>query len=191
MEASKREKRGTFWVADSATPVSRALASLSEADLLRLQALARLRARGLPRGVGWSDLLHEAIARALDGSRRWPPGLPFLAFLSGVMRSICGELWRQRGREAELVVFEDKVEGEVACPAPNQERILAATQAIAAIQRLFRGDEVALRIMEGLANGLSAEEIRNDANLSGVEYDSARRRMRRALIRIGLTGSAP
>jgi len=67
--------------------------------------------------------------------------------------------------------------------------------ATALFQRRFvfainvRGDEVALRIMAGLANGLSAEEIRNDANLSPVEYDSARRRMRRALIRIGLTGS--
>jgi hypothetical protein len=45
----------------------------------------------------------------LDGSRQWPPGLPFLVFLSGVMRSICDELWRRRGREAELVVFEDDV----------------------------------------------------------------------------------
>jgi DNA-directed RNA polymerase specialized sigma24 family protein len=189
MAASKRE-RGTIGVADSATPVSRVLASLSEADLLRLQALARLRARGLPRGVSWSDLLHEAIARALDGSRQWPPGLPFLAFLSGVMRSICDESWRRRGREAELVVFGDDVEGDVECPAPNQERVLAAAQAITAIQRLFRGDEVALRILAGLANGLSAEEIRNNNNLSSVQYDSARRRMRRALIRIGLTGSA-
>jgi len=93
MAASNRKKRGPIGVADAATPVSRALASLSEADLLRLQALARLRARGLPRGVSWSDLLHEAIARALDGSRQWPPGLPFLAFISGVMRSICHELW--------------------------------------------------------------------------------------------------
>ena len=103
------------------------------------------------------------------------------------MRSICHELWRRRGREPELVVFEDEVEREVACPAPNQERVLAAAQAIAAIQRLFRGDEIALRIMAGLA----AEEIRNDNNLSSVQYDSARRRMRRALIGIGLTGSAP
>ena len=189
MAASKREKQGPIGAADSATPVSRALASLSEADLLRLQALARLRARGLPRGVSWSDLLHEAIARALDGSRQWPPGLPFSAFISGVMRSICHELWGQRGREAERVVLEDDV--EVACPAPNQERVLAAAQAIAAIQRLFRGDQVALQIMAGLANGLSAEEIRNSNNLSLVQYDSARRRMRRALIRIGLTGSAP
>jgi hypothetical protein len=105
------------------------------------------------------------------------------------MRSICYELWSQRGREAERVVLEDDV--EVACPAPSQERVLAAAQAIAAIQRLFRGDEVALRILAGLANGLSAEEIRNNDSLSSVQYDSARRRMRRALIRIGLTGSAP
>lgn len=189
MEASKREK--PVGAADSGTLVSSALAALSEADLLRLQALARLRARGLPPGVSWTDLLHEAIARALDGSRRWPPGVPLLAFLSGVMRSICDELWRKRGREADLLVLEEEAGREVVCPAPNQERILAAVQAIAAVQRLFRGDEIALRIMDGLANGLSAEEIRTNNNLSAIEYDSARRRMRRALIRIGLIGSAP
>jgi hypothetical protein len=29
--------------------------------------------------------------RSLDGSRRWPPGVPLLALLSGVMRSICDD----------------------------------------------------------------------------------------------------
>src|SRR5271163_4921104 len=53
--------------------VAHALRRLTDADLLRLEALARLRARGLPGGVAWSDLLNEAIRRALDGSRPWPP----------------------------------------------------------------------------------------------------------------------
>ena len=43
---------------------------------LRLRAIARLRARSLPGGVSWSDLLHEAVVRALAGVRPWPPGVP-------------------------------------------------------------------------------------------------------------------
>ena len=170
--------------AESAVAVSRALATLPAADLLRLQALARLRARALPHGVAWSDLLHEALARALDGSRQWPPGVPLLAFLSGVMRSICDETWRRKRREAGLA-------GAAPCQAPDQERVLAAGEAIAAIYRLFAGDGVVLRIISGLASGLTAEDIRAEHGLSAVEYDTARRRMRRALLRAGLTGGVP
>ena len=46
--------------------VGAALAALSEEDLLRLRAIARLRARSLPGDMSWSDLLHEAVLRA-DG----------------------------------------------------------------------------------------------------------------------------
>ena len=45
--------------------VGAALVALSEEDLLRLRAIARLRARSLPPGgMTWSDLLHEAVLRA-------------------------------------------------------------------------------------------------------------------------------
>jgi DNA-directed RNA polymerase specialized sigma24 family protein len=192
METSELEQLAGVEAADSATSVSRALARLSDADLLRLQTLARLRARGLPHGVSWSDLLHEAIARALDGSRQWPPGLPLVAFLSGVMRSLCDEMWRRRGREAELIVTGDEVACvDVACPGPNQERVFAAVEAIAAIHRLFAGDVIASRIIADLAEGLSAEEIRAKHGLSAVAYDSARRRMRRTLLKAGLSWSTP
>jgi DNA-directed RNA polymerase specialized sigma24 family protein len=192
MEMSDVTQTSAIDATDSAAAVSRALAGLSEPDLLRLQALARLRARGLPQGVAWSDLLHEALARALDGSRQWPAGVPLLVFLAGVMRSICDEIWRRRRREAELILT--SIDGErqqVACPAPDPERVLAAGEAVATIYRLFAGDETALRIISGLASGLLAEDIRAQHGLSSMAYDSARRRMRRALLRAGLSGSTP
>lgn len=76
--------------------VRAALAALPNDDLLRLRAIARLRARALPGGVSWSDLLHEAVLRALSGTRPWPPGVPLVAFLAGVMPSLCAEQWRRR-----------------------------------------------------------------------------------------------
>jgi RNA polymerase sigma-70 factor (ECF subfamily) len=79
--------------------VGAALAALSEEDLLRLRAIARLRARSLPGDMSWSDLLHEAVLRALTGARPWPPGVPLLAFLAGVMRSLCDEQWRRHRRQ--------------------------------------------------------------------------------------------
>jgi RNA polymerase sigma-70 factor (ECF subfamily) len=163
---------------------------LSATDLLRLHALARLRAKGLPNGIGWRDLLHEALTRALDGSRQWPPGLPLLVFLAGTMRSICNEIWQRRRREAELIAFGKDADADyrgVACPAADQERVLAASEALALLYRLFTGDTIVLRIIAGLANGLSAADIRAAHGLSPVEYDSARRRMRRALLRVGMS----
>jgi RNA polymerase sigma-70 factor (ECF subfamily) len=189
MDVSILERHGVADAAGSAADVSRALGALSEIDLLRLRALARLRARGLPPGIDWSDLLNEALARALDGSRQWPQGVPFLVFLAGVMRSICDEVWRRRRREAALIAFGASAETDardVACPAADQERVLAACEAVAAIYRLFAGDRVALLIISGLANGKSADDIRVLHGLSPVEYDSARRRMRRALLRAEL-----
>jgi DNA-directed RNA polymerase specialized sigma24 family protein len=189
MDLSALEQRGVVDAAGSAAAVSRALAEMSETDLLRLRALARLRARGLPYGIDWSDLLNEALARALDGSRQWTQAVPFLVFLAGVMRSVCADVWRRRRREAELIAFGSSAEAgraDVACPGADQERTLAACEAVAAIYRLFAGDLVVLRIISGLANGQSAEDIRVLHGLSPVEYHSARRRMRRALLHAGL-----
>jgi RNA polymerase sigma-70 factor (ECF subfamily) len=110
------------------------------------------------------------------------------------MRSICDEIWRRRRREAGLVKSTTDAESEcekVASPAPDQERVVAAAQSIAEIYRLFAGDETALRIISGLANGMSADEIRATHGLSTIAYDSARRRIRRNLLRVGLSWESP
>ena len=169
-----------------------ALAALSDDDLLRLRALARLRARGLPGGVAWSDLLHEAVLRALEGTRRWPPGVPLLAFLAGIMRSLCDEQWRRRRRERPLPQAGDAAAtlADVAVEA-DPERAYAAAEALAAVDRLFASDVMALKVIAGLTNGLSAEEIQRLYGVSAVEYDTARRRMRRALLRHGLAWAWP
>jgi len=67
---------------------------------------------------------------------------------------------------------------------------MAACEAVGAIYRLFAGDVVVMRIISGLANGQSAEDIRILHGMSLVEYQSARRRMRRALLRAELSGLA-
>jgi RNA polymerase sigma-70 factor (ECF subfamily) len=174
---------------DTEDDVARALARLSETDLLRLKAIARLRARGLPGVVGWSDLMNEAFARALDGTRQLPEGLGMIAFLAGIMRSIASEHWRRLRREAGMFASGDE-EG-MADPAPDPERSLAAVQALATLDQLFAGDRTASQILAGLAGGLTAREIQESYGLTEVEYDSARKRMRRLLLRQGIKWSYP
>src|SRR5215470_14156315 len=108
---AERSGRRIVTVDNTTVDIARAIQSLSDADLVRLKALARLWTRGLPPCVGWADVVHEAITRALDGSRKWPPDVPILAFLSGIMRSICDDQLRRARREVEVLVRdEDLVE---------------------------------------------------------------------------------
>jgi DNA-directed RNA polymerase specialized sigma24 family protein len=181
-------------VDNTTADVARAIQALSDTDLVRLKALARLWARGLPPGIGWTDVLHEAIVRALDGSRKWPPGVPIVAFLSGVMRSICGDQWRRARLESEMLVRDDDVADVCASgdevKSPGPERVVAAAQSLAAIDQLFAGDALALKIIAGLAEGLTPPEICKRYGMSERQYDSTRKRMRRALLRRGLAWSA-
>ena len=173
-----------------ATPPRRdvraALAALSEEDLLRLRAIARLRARSLPPGgMTWSDPLHEAVLRALVGARPWPADVPLLAFLASVMRSLCDEQWRRHRRQNDLPIPHGG--GGVDDP----ERTCAAAEALAAIQRLFASDDAALKVITGISSGMGAEEIRCHYDMTAVEYDTTRRRIRRTLLRHDLAWSWP
>jgi DNA-directed RNA polymerase specialized sigma24 family protein len=167
--------------------VAAAIRALSNADLVRLQALARLWTRGMPGALGWADVMQEAITRALDGSRKWPPGVPILAFLSGVMRSICDDHWRFEMREARVFAREADVADVGAAltgaSSADPERVVAAAQALSDIYQLFATDNAALKVITGLADGLSAAEICQTYGMTEREYDTTRKRMRRALLR--------
>ena len=184
-QASQQVKIWGQHVGPPERDVGAALAALSEEDLLRLRAIARLRARSLPDGMSWSDLLHEAVLRALTGARPWPPGVPLLAFLAGVMRSLCDEQWRRHRRQHHLPTPHSSG------GADDPERACAAAEALAAIQRLFASDEAALKVITGLVSGMAAEDIRRHYDLTAVEYDTTRRRIRRTMLRHGLNWSWP
>jgi DNA-directed RNA polymerase specialized sigma24 family protein len=192
------------------TQTALALKLTTEMDLLRLKTIARLHARGLPPDVGWEDLLQEALTRVLTGTRTAPEGVSTVAFLAGVMRSLRSEHWRRvaaglgaggdgrrragptsdyRSYPSREAALRDAGLETAALPDPvaDPERSLIALQELDAIERLFADDPVVLRIIDGLGEGLTAEQIRATLGLSKTDYDSARRRMRRRLLREGLT----
>jgi RNA polymerase sigma-70 factor (ECF subfamily) len=108
-----------------------------------------------------------------------------LAFLAGVMRSLCDEQWRRQRRQDHLPTPHGSG------GADDPERACAAAEALAAIQRLFVSDAAALKVIKGLISGMAAEEIRRHYDLTAVEYDTTRRRIRRTLLRHGLAWSWP
>ncbi len=178
------------------TETALALELVGPVDLLRLKAIARLHARGLPPDVTWEDLLQEALTRVLVGRRRQPQGVTVVAFLAGVMRSLKSEHWRRaQGRpDSREALGVDRAPGapreiEPVDPLQDPVRALVARQALAGIERLFHGDAEALQIIAGLGDGQSPEQIRAACGLTKTDYDSARKRMRRKLLREGLTWS--
>src|SRR5207249_2418177 len=72
---------------------------------------------------------------------------------------------------------------ETGIGAADPERVVAAAQALADIHRLFAGDNAALKIIAGLADGLTAGEICKTYEMAEREYNTTRKRMRRRLLR--------
>lgn len=172
------------------THTALALDLVTEMDLLRLKSIARLYARGMPPDVAWDDLLQEAITRVLTGKRVKPEDISMVAFLGGVMRSLRADHIRRarRGLDDSLRLSPPhEAEQEVLDPTSDPERMLIATEELDKIRQLFADDLVALQIIDGLAEGLEAEQIRARYGITKTEYDSARKRMRRRLLREGLT----
>jgi RNA polymerase sigma-70 factor (ECF subfamily) len=187
MERIFERKPGIAVAVEPTADAARALRALSDADLVRLKALARLWSRGLPNGLGWADVLNEAIVRVLEGARPWPAGVPLLAFLSGVMRSICDDHWRRVRREASTRRGDlADVAGSAEDTSPGLERTLVAAQMLGEIGRLFAGDLEVSKIIAGLSEGLTARGICRQYGMTERDYDTARKRMRRALLRSGL-----
>ncbi len=167
-----------------------ALRRLSDDDLRRLEQLARLRVTGL-HALDWRDLLHEAIARLLDGSRRWPQDVDLVVFLRQTMRSIASDHWRRLEKpvvvaESELGVDQETGEGALGNamdPIASPERRVSAAETLAHIERAFKGDEDALKVMAGMAIGKSPREIQAEAGIDETRYASTQRRIRRGLAR--------
>ena len=168
-----------------------ALSQLSDADLRRLERIARLRTIGL-NDLDWQDLLHDAVTRLLDGSRRCPRGLSLVVFLRETMRSIVSDHWRRRSArpillEAELPRAEDGKPSGILENAPdlktNPERAAAAAETLASVEEVFREDPEAMLVIVGMANGQSPDEIQKEANMNPTRYATTQRRIRRKLAR--------
>ena len=168
-----------------------ALRRLSDADLRRLERIARFRAIGLDE-LDWQDLLNEAVARLLNGSRRWPRDVPLVVFLRETMRSIASDCWRRR--EDPVVVSASELptpegrdsEGWVEGAADHSldpERRASAAQTLAHIEQLFRDDPDANAVIAGIVSGKSPREIQHEADMHPTRYASTQRRVRRALAR--------
>jgi DNA-directed RNA polymerase specialized sigma24 family protein len=153
-----------------------AIKSLSDGEKAALLKVAKVYARTRLTRYGHEDLLQEAIVRVLEGTRRWPTGVPFMAFMCGTMRGIA---WDWRGESQDGASDE------------NELAILEEGNAIARIDAqklltLFADDPVAQKLIVGMMEGARGEDLWESSGLTRTEYESKRRKIRRRIERLWL-----
>ena len=168
------------------------LRGLTNAELRRLERIARIRMIGLHE-IEWQDLLHEAIVRMLDGTRQWPKDVDLVFFLRQTMRSIASDYWRRRKvnpvvSESQLRDPSEEVEGtllEVAVdPTADPERDAEVAETITQIKQAFEGDLEALHVLSGMAIGKSPREIQDEGHMDARRYATTQKRIRRRLAKV-------
>ena len=166
-----------------------ALQALTAREWERLNYLAHVRATGLEPLEG-RDLLNEAIARLLGGSRRWPRKVSLVVFLRETMRSIADSYLNRLDKRKEVpesAVLADAETGDgIVEAAPDvsmePEARTLASETLAHIEDLFSRDEDAMTLISGLAEGKSPSEIQIETGMDARRYATTRRRVRRRVI---------
>lgn len=175
--------------------VEDAIRGLSPADVARLEGFAAAKARAL--GVAGMDLdaaglLNNALEKTLRGDRRWrPEKVGFVGHLLGVIRSDVSHHGEQvtRGRPVVSAAADSRRvddDGRVSDPVedhagddPTPEREVAARERLAALAKLFAGDDDVTLVLEALAQEMKGPEIQDDLGISKTEYETIMKRMRR------------
>lgn len=170
-----------------------ALAALGQADLIRLRRAAdQLVGDGV---MGRDDLIQESHCRVLGGSRPWPSDVRLLPFLVNVMKSVVSNERRKRRRSEEdgsavraplsLHDAAGRLVVDAEDPEPNVEEVLLANARAAEFKReildLFDDDPEAQILVEGIAEGMQGEELRQLTDLDQTSFNSKRRLIRRRI----------
>ena len=167
--------------------IEQAICTLSKEGWVRLRRVASLCCPGRPQDA--KDLLQEAWARALDGSRKCPRHVDVVRFLAGAMHSIASDAAKEWQRHPELQAVslfgDDGLAFNPPDPAANAEQQVASDEEVARITErtiaLFEDDPIAQVMVEGIMEGMEGEELRELTGLSKVAFASKRRLIRRRI----------
>jgi len=168
-----------------------AIDALTTAETLRLSKVASFRARGLAAfGLGTSadDLLQEAIARTLNGTRRWRKTVNFVTHLTQTIRSIANHAREELKGGTVAPATSDDADGKldgiaVWSVAPDPERAAAAVEQLDKISESFESDPEVGLILTCLARGMTGPEIHADLGITQTQYETIMTRLRRGVDR--------
>lgn len=153
------------------------LKHLSESDASELKRYAAFMALRIHKAVfhaGAQDLLHEAIARTMDGRRNQPSGVDFVTHLKGCMRSIAWEYTEDAARERS---YSQTAERDRLTASVSTDDL--ARETLQRIRTHLKADKVALRVFDRLREGYKAAEIQKLLGIDDRVYQAARKKIYR------------
>lgn len=178
-----------------------AINGLSKNDLYRLDLAARTCLFGTEFREP-AEIIHEALVRALDGSRRWPhQRVPFVAFLIRTMQSLA-DASRKSPKQArtepiDACVMEGGLSAGSQCAlvmvSPEEIQIESEHEAerqrnavvdIEKINGYFENDCRVRLLITYLNDGKSAHAICAVLRWTDTEYATVRKRLRRGLAKL-------
>lgn len=180
MDLDEHEKEPEGRIA-SQDEVRQGITNLNDHDYKKLMIIARLFAKERIRGnvEEPGDLLHNAIIKTLDGTRKWNMSVSFLKHLDRVMESDSGHVAekQQRSRQAP----QSELEREDHTMSLDDQ--LAVREGAKQLLELFDGDKSALEVLQLKSEGCSAAEIRDRLGIDKREYETITKRIRRAVLK--------
>lgn len=178
---------------DVATRVERAICALTDSDIVRLCKKARFFVGGISDDDVMA-LFNEAVARTLEGTRKWPPDLPFGVYIFGAMKSIAhGQRISAQAineiSECDLAPADNEgLEGHFATlqGADGVDEALIKKAELAALEshldelrRHFAGNDNVELVLAALEDGITRRVLVEEFGMSITEYESARKKLRR------------
>jgi DNA-directed RNA polymerase specialized sigma24 family protein len=135
-----------------------------------------------------ADLRHEAVRRAIAGTRKCPRNLQIIAFLIGVMRSIADadrKALKRIRHESPSDHAESNTLLDCFDPRESPEEQILRTEEIEEMKRqvlaVFEDDPVAQTLVEGQFIGLEGQELRELVGLNDKDFATKRRLVRRRI----------
>ena len=167
-----------------------AIQDLQKSDFAKLMLIARFFARKRRLAAADAepeDLLQEAIAKTLDGRRRWSREVSIVRHLDRVMESHSGHLAERRELEAKRGrehMYDPDLLPEPASLEPSPEARVRNRDALDNVLTSFAGDEQALQLIRLKGDDLTASEIRRQLGMSKTEYNTVTKRIRRRVVNL-------
>jgi DNA-directed RNA polymerase specialized sigma24 family protein len=160
-----------------ADEIGPAFDGLSRDDKLKLYAIEAIRRRGT--AFEKSELLREALCRALDGERKCPRDVPIMAFLAMTMKSIASHA-REQGKRMVVVANppEPGSTDATESTAPSPEDEVVAASMLRDIHAHLENDEEAMLVLMGWDEGLRGKALREATGLDQAGLDYAAKRIR-------------
>jgi len=157
--------------------------NLSETEILRLSQISQLYISRTHCLMDADELLNEAIMVIASGKRKFPRRVPLLAFFAKTMQSLASNEKRKINRKVSPLNNDSANDPILNEPdkSIHIENEFIANQELTKIFNIFESDDDVTMLVMAKCDGLSRNEFCESEKWNETKYNSAQRKLRRAL----------